>query len=123
MHVLSARGWKSDQGERRRIICKMRFNLPNQIYNRAAFGKTAHVREHNWMLLKPNERNIYLVNTDFGDVPGWAEGSLRCAERALYHFFDVARPQWLDARYHDPVIRRLNGGSVWVGRDAHLNTP
>ena len=62
-------------------------------------------------------RNVHWVNADSGDVPGWAEGSLRVAERTLYHHMGLPKPKWLENEFHDPVIRRLNAGSGRVGRD------
>eukprot|EP00178_Gracilaria_changii_P007569 TRINITY_DN238_c0_g1_i3.p1 TRINITY_DN238_c0_g1~~TRINITY_DN238_c0_g1_i3.p1 ORF type:complete len:423 (-),score=76.90 TRINITY_DN238_c0_g1_i3:1591-2859(-) len=63
------------------------------------------------MYTKPVEGlDISLVNEAWGDAYGWAEGSLRSAERTLLHAFGIAKPTWLDDEFHDAVIRKFNLG-------------
>lgn len=54
--------------------------------------------------------NISLVNEAWSDVAGWAEGSLRSAERALYHTHGLDKPAWLDTIFHDSVIKKFGRG-------------
>ncbi|KAI0559504.1 Gal-2,6-Sulfurylases I [Gracilaria domingensis] len=54
--------------------------------------------------------HLALVNEGWAETYGWAESSLRSAERALLHSFGVARPSWLDEDFHAAVIHRFNLG-------------
>eukprot|EP00178_Gracilaria_changii_P001464 TRINITY_DN11_c0_g6_i1.p1 TRINITY_DN11_c0_g6~~TRINITY_DN11_c0_g6_i1.p1 ORF type:complete len:416 (-),score=92.49 TRINITY_DN11_c0_g6_i1:749-1996(-) len=54
--------------------------------------------------------NISLVNEAWGEVAGWAESSLRSAERALFHQYKLKRPSWMDEPFHTSVIRKFNRG-------------
>jgi len=54
---------------------------------------------------------VHLVNEAWGEDRGWAEASLRSAERVLYHHFGVARPAWMEAVFHKSVVERWNAGT------------
>lgn len=54
--------------------------------------------------------NVSLVNEAWGEVAGWAESSLRSAERALFHQYGLGRPSWMDEPFHTSVIRKFNRG-------------
>lgn len=54
--------------------------------------------------------NIALVNEAWGQDQGWSEGSLRSAERALFHTFGVEKPEWMDEDFHRSVIQQFNQG-------------
>lgn len=54
--------------------------------------------------------DISLVNEAWAEVYGWAESSLRSAERALFHAFGVGRPSWMDDVFHRSVVEKFNLG-------------
>lgn len=54
--------------------------------------------------------SISLVNEAWGQVQGWAEASLNSAERALYHQYGLARPDWMDGAFHFSIIQKYNNG-------------
>eukprot|EP00168_Porphyra_purpurea_P012522 TRINITY_DN330_c0_g1_i9.p1 TRINITY_DN330_c0_g1~~TRINITY_DN330_c0_g1_i9.p1 ORF type:complete len:341 (+),score=123.46 TRINITY_DN330_c0_g1_i9:1-1023(+) len=54
---------------------------------------------------------VYLVNEAWGEDRGWAEASLRSAERVLFHHFGVGRPPWMEAVFHKSVVERWNYGT------------
>lgn len=56
--------------------------------------------------------DIALVNEAFGQVQGWAEGSINSAERALFHWYGLGKPGWMDDAFHGSVIRRYNLGTA-----------
>lgn len=57
-----------------------------------------------------HDLNVSLVNEAWGEVAGWAESSLRSAERALFHQYGLSRPPWMDEPFHTSVIRNFNRG-------------
>merc|ERR1711907_747939 len=72
----------------------------HQIGPAVAMTPNMHVREYNWLMTQPVKgRNVHWVNADSGDVPGWAEGSLRVAERTLYHHMGLPKPKWLENEF------------------------
>lgn len=54
--------------------------------------------------------NLSLVNEAWSDYTGWAEGSIRSAERALLHVHGVEQPTWIDDPFYRSVIRKDNRG-------------
>lgn len=54
--------------------------------------------------------NLSLVNEAWGESHGWAESSLRSAERALYHLHDIGKPVWMDTPFHTSVVVKYNMG-------------
>ena len=63
------------------------------------------------LFAKPvSDLRIALVNEGWSGDQGWAEGSLRSAERALFHQFGMEKPEWMDEVYHRSVIERYNQG-------------
>jgi len=56
--------------------------------------------------------HLHLVNEAWGEMVGWAEGSLLMAERALGVHMRVARPSWLDAPFYKAVITNFNAGTA-----------
>ena len=60
---------------------------------------------------KPAEDlDISLVNEAWAQIQGWAEASLHSAERALFHQYDLPRPEWMDEPFHSSVIVKYNRG-------------
>eukprot|EP00168_Porphyra_purpurea_P000927 TRINITY_DN1111_c0_g1_i7.p3 TRINITY_DN1111_c0_g1~~TRINITY_DN1111_c0_g1_i7.p3 ORF type:complete len:143 (+),score=41.36 TRINITY_DN1111_c0_g1_i7:201-629(+) len=55
---------------------------------------------------------IHLVNEAWGEDRGWAEASLRSAERVLHHHLGLGRPPWVEAVFHQSVIERWNFGTA-----------
>lgn len=54
--------------------------------------------------------DISLVNEAWTQDQGWAEGSLRSAERALFHEYKLSKPSWLDEPFHTSLIVKFNQG-------------
>lgn len=54
--------------------------------------------------------NLSLVNENWNEYDGWAEGSLLSAERALYQVHGLSKPWWMDEPFHKSMIRKLNVG-------------
>jgi len=59
--------------------------------------------------------HVHLVNEAWGELVGWAEGSLLMAERALGVHLRVAPPAWLDARYYTAAVTHFNAGTAEGG--------
>jgi len=65
------------------------------------------------MFAKPvADLNVHLVNEAWGELVGWAEGSLLMAERALGAHMRVAAPKWLDALFYRAVVANFNAGKA-----------
>lgn len=54
---------------------------------------------------------VHLVNEAWAEDRGWAEASLRSAERVLYHHVRMRRPRWMEAVFHRSIVERWNGGT------------
>lgn len=55
--------------------------------------------------------NVHLVNEAWGEDRGWAEASLRSAERVLHHHLKLSRPEWMERVFHRSIVERWNFGT------------